>query len=192
MSAESEKYFAAQNKSAYIKRMLTAIKAVVFLGVFIVLFFLVREHYIDMIAAMGFEGYKLAFVHEYPLFSFLFYTNSATASACVNAYYNIMENGEMQWTTAYANGGNGNYSGGNGIGNILDVSDPRSSNQDTTIYGYMENGNSNSYDDAINALVNNGVIVNQNPTSGTSTLSEIFSYGLPLLNTALMLLSAIP
>lgn len=182
--SSAEKYYKSQLKQQAVTKYVSMAKAFLFLGTFLVLFFIIREKYIDLISALGTLGYQCALCHEYPIFNYFFFSNPNTGSSVVNAYYAILINGTMSWTTsAKANGANG-------INNIADASNPADSDPNCTVYGYMESNHEKGYTDVIAQLQSStcGVIeAGGDPTSFMDVINDFFTYGLPLVNTFLMI-----
>jgi len=144
-----------------------------------------RGHYIALVEAFGGFGMMCAVGHTYPFLASLFFKNPNTPDIVMSVFYGITGTGAdgsntLQWA-------NPTTANNNGWDNLVNVTAWR----DTigTIVWYSENNYGYGYEEVITqwATTTKNFFVGTPPSVGKEVLNGFMSYGLPIINTVLML-----
>lgn len=175
-SSLADKFYRTQLVESKITVALLIAAGVVLLITLAVVFFTIRGHYLDFVQSpyIGSSfGYMVAFSHTYPFLAPLFFKNPNTPDIVINVFY-ANQGDPSFWTP------------GNGLQSLVDPTSWR--DKVGTIVWYAESNRNYGYDQVFDWAQNtaNLITVPPTPTSPMTIVNSALTYGLPVLNTIIM------
>lgn len=187
-TVQPARYYGIQLHRQTIARRVRILKAVLFVGVVLIVLLIIRDHYDDMIQAMGTWGWLAAICHNYPLLSYAFFKNKNTPDAMVNYYYACINN-KFQPAVPQSPWACSPPTGGGCVAYVMNPANPRGVDVHTamcTVMGVMENNADYGYNDIFKVPDpkdgSPGGFVSAPPTDSVKeAVSFIYTYVLPLV-----------
>jgi len=151
-------------------RRLVVVKLIAFAVGMASFLFIVRGHYQLLIDTFGSMGWLCAIAHSYPIFSYVFFKNSNTPDAIVQLYYASLTGLKIV-----------PLPGGTVLDRFMDMSNPRDSDPEQTIFGYMENNKNVGLEDLMSHLADIKAISQDASATAFDAINTFFKYGMPIV-----------